>query len=41
MVALTAWGYRSLVPVYAVLGAVVLAWLFAWAIEPREQDRER
>ena len=36
MVALTAWGYRSLAPVYAVLGAGILVWLFAWAIERHE-----
>ena len=36
MVALTAWGYRSLVPVYAVLGAGIFVWLFARAIERQE-----
>jgi cytochrome b6 len=36
MVALTCWGYRSLVPLYAALGGVVLLWLFALAIEPGE-----
>jgi quinol-cytochrome oxidoreductase complex cytochrome b subunit len=33
MVALTAWGYRSFVPVYAVLGAGVFIWLLGVAIE--------
>jgi cytochrome b6 len=36
MVALTAWGYRSLAPVYAVLGAGIFVWLFSRAIERRE-----
>jgi cytochrome b6 len=36
MVALTAWGYRSLAPVYALLGAGILVWLFASAIERQE-----
>jgi quinol-cytochrome oxidoreductase complex cytochrome b subunit len=36
MVALTAWGYRSLAPVYAVLGAAVLIWLLGIATEPRQ-----
>jgi quinol-cytochrome oxidoreductase complex cytochrome b subunit len=33
IVALTAWGYRSFVPFYAVAAAGVLVWLFARAIE--------
>ena len=36
MVALTAWGYRSLAPVYAVLGAGIFVWLFSRAIERQE-----
>jgi quinol-cytochrome oxidoreductase complex cytochrome b subunit len=36
MVALTCWGYRSLVPLYAVLGGAGLVWLFGFAIERRE-----
>jgi cytochrome b6 len=36
MVALTAWGYRSLVPVYVVVGAGIFVWLFARAIERQE-----
>ena len=36
MVALTCWGYRSLVPLYAVLGGAGLVWLFALAIERGE-----
>ena len=36
MVALTCWGYRSLVPLYAILGGAGLVWLFALAIERRE-----
>jgi cytochrome b6 len=37
MVGLTAWGYRSLVPVYAVIGAVVLVWMLGLAIEREER----
>jgi cytochrome b6 len=37
MVGLTAWGYRSLAPVYAVLGAGGLVWLLGRATEPRER----
>ena len=33
VVALTAWGYRSFVPVYVVLGTGIFVWLFARAIE--------
>jgi cytochrome b6 len=36
MLALTAWGYRSFVPIYVVLGAGVVVWLFAWAIEQHD-----
>jgi quinol-cytochrome oxidoreductase complex cytochrome b subunit len=36
MLALTAWGYRSFVPVYVVVGAGIFVWLFAWAI--RQHD---
>jgi quinol-cytochrome oxidoreductase complex cytochrome b subunit len=36
MVALTAWGYRSFVPVYVVLGTGIFVWLFARAIEQQE-----
>ncbi|HZR84429.1 MAG TPA: cytochrome b N-terminal domain-containing protein [Candidatus Binatia bacterium] len=41
MVALTAWGYRSLAPVYAVLGAAVLIWLLGIATEPRQGGAAR
>jgi cytochrome b6 len=41
MVALTAWGYRSFAPVYAVVGAGVLVWLFALAIERDERGGGR
>jgi cytochrome b6 len=37
MVGLTAWGYQSLAPVYAVLGAGGLVWLLGRATEPRER----
>jgi quinol-cytochrome oxidoreductase complex cytochrome b subunit len=37
MVALTAWGYRSLVPVYAVLAAVAFVWLFGVVIERQDE----
>jgi cytochrome b6 len=37
MVALTAWGYRSWWPVYAVLGAGVLIWLLGVAIERQDE----
>jgi cytochrome b6 len=37
MVALTAWGYRSLAPVYAVLAAGALMWLLGVAIERRDE----
>jgi quinol-cytochrome oxidoreductase complex cytochrome b subunit len=37
MVALTAWGYRSWWPVYAVLGAGVLIWLLGIAIERQDE----
>jgi cytochrome b6 len=36
MVAVTCWGYRSLVPLYAILGGAGLVWLFALAIERGE-----
>jgi cytochrome b6 len=36
MVAVTCWGYRSLVPLYAILGGAALVWLFALAIERGE-----
>ena len=36
MLALTAWGYRSFVPVYVVLGTGIFIWLFARAIEQQD-----
>jgi cytochrome b6 len=33
MLAVTCWGYRSFVPLYAILGGAALVWLFALAIE--------
>lgn len=36
IVSLTAWGYRSFVPIYVVLGAGVFVWLFARAIEQQD-----
>jgi cytochrome b6 len=36
VVAVTCWGYRSLVPLWAALGGALLVWLFALAIERRE-----
>jgi quinol-cytochrome oxidoreductase complex cytochrome b subunit len=36
MVALTCYGYRSLVPLWAVLAGAGLVWLFGFAIERRE-----
>jgi quinol-cytochrome oxidoreductase complex cytochrome b subunit len=36
MVVVTCWGYRSLVPLYAILGGAALVWLFALAIEHGE-----
>ena len=36
MVALTSWGYRSLVPIYVVFGAGVLIWLLGVAIERQD-----
>jgi cytochrome b6 len=41
MVALTAWGYRSLAPVYTVLAAIALIWIFGLAIERREDPDGR
>ena len=41
MVGLTAWGYRSLVPVYVVLAAVALVWLLGLAIERHEDPGQR
>lgn len=41
MIALTSWGYRSLAPVYAVLGAGVLIWLLRLATEKRERGGNR
>jgi len=41
MVALTAWGYRSLVPVYTVVGAALLVWLFARLIERPDDGDDR
>ena len=36
MLALTAWGYRSFVPFYVVIGAGIFVWLFARAIEHQD-----
>jgi cytochrome b6 len=36
LVAITCWGYRSLVPLYAVLGGAALVWIFALVIEGGE-----
>lgn len=36
LVAMTCWGYRSLVPLYAILGGAALVWLFALVIERGE-----
>ncbi len=38
MIALTAWGYRSLVPVYAVVGCVAGLALLSWLLDPPEKD---
>ena len=37
LVAVTCWGYRSLVPLYAVLGGAALVWIFALVIEGGER----
>jgi cytochrome b6 len=40
LVAMTCWGYRSFVPLYAILGGAALVWIFALAIEGGEpRDR--
>jgi cytochrome b6 len=36
LVGMTCWGYRSLVPLYAILGGAALVWLFALVIERGE-----